>query len=232
VLTIRRQVARPWSCTDTGLGVVDEQRVRLANKIRAIRVAAHVGTGVPQDSISRLHRMVHSDGVGLLVDRARRQYVDVRGGDGERGVVPCKGDPVTDLVVLRTLEGVRRDHLDTSWLHVVAEVGDLGLAGSLGGLVGRVLAGRLCTALRCCGLLGFGGLVGLLGSFRGRGLLLRRAALVLVWSRLAVASTRCRGDPLTVLSSDEHVPGVGQGVYAVEGVGCGRRDGRESHNGS
>ena len=164
-------------CADARLGVVHHQCVHLGDKVGAVGMLACIGTGVPQDGVGGLDGVVYGDGVGSLVHGARGQDVDGGGHDGDRGVVPSKGHPVADLVVLRTEDGVRGDHLHASRLDVGAEVGDLGLARGLGGLLRRVsLVGRLGIAAlgpgRLLGLRGLArGLFRLLGSFGGLGLL-------------------------------------------------------------
>ena len=57
---------------------------------------------------------VDGDGIGSLVGSARGEHVDGSWRYGKGGVVPGKGHPVADLVVLRSGNGVRCDHGETT----------------------------------------------------------------------------------------------------------------------
>lgn len=61
-----------------------------------------------------MHGLIRGNGIRILIQTAAGQNIDGGGGHAETGIVPCKGDIVTDLVVLSAGDGGGGDHLDSS----------------------------------------------------------------------------------------------------------------------
>lgn len=75
----------------------------------------HIILRVPDDGLCLVYRGVMCDGVcarGLAVPR---QHVDARGGDGERGVIPCKRDVCADFHECLACGCSRCEHGDAAW---------------------------------------------------------------------------------------------------------------------
>jgi hypothetical protein len=104
------QITRPRRRSSTEIRVVDEQLVVLRQERR---LALWRVLCVPENlSLGGGH--VDGDGVGSLVGGARGEDIDSCRCHRERSVVPCKCDPVADLVELRSGKGVGGDHCEAS----------------------------------------------------------------------------------------------------------------------
>ena len=108
-LVVHAQIPCSRSIRDTRVRIVDYKRVR-RDEERDSRTCL-VSSSVPSHSLrGPVDGLVHGNGVRGRVRRAGGKDVDCGGRGFERGEVPCKGDVVLNLVVLRARHDIGRDH--------------------------------------------------------------------------------------------------------------------------